>query len=155
MIKSRSSQLIKLLIATVIGSILFAVGLDGFLIPHNLMSGGMSGIAVMIYFLTGFTPGTTNLVLNIPVLFAAYRWLGGMSVIATIIGTIATSMAIDFFAFLAKYNFIPDPLVSSIVGGVVVGIGSGIIYRAGGNTGGIDPIAQIIKKYKGIKSFQT
>lgn len=151
MMKPRSTQLIKLIIATAIGSVLFAVGLDGFLIPHKLMSGGLSGIAVMVYFVTGFLPGTVNLVLNIPVLYAAYRWLGGMSVIATILGTLGTSFAIDFFKFLQFYNLTDDPLIGAIVGGVLVGIGSGIIYRADGNTGGIDPIAQIIRKYKGLQ----
>lgn len=151
MVKTRSSQLIRLTLATAIGSVLFAVGLDAFLIPHKLMSGGMSGIAVMVYFVTGLPAGSVNMFFNIPVLFAAYRWLGGMSVIATILGTVGTSVAIDFFSFLQNYQFTDTPLIGAIVGGVLVGVGSGIIYRAGGNTGGIDPIAQIIKKYKGLQ----
>lgn len=146
-----SKQLLKIFITTVIGSIIFAIGIDAFLIPHKLLAGGMSGIAIMVYFLTGWAPGTVNMVLNIPILFAAWRWLGGLSVVATIMGTIFTSFALDYFTFLSTYNLTQNPLVGAMIGGVLVGLGCGVIYRAGGNTGGIDPIAQIIRKYKGLQ----
>lgn len=146
-----SKQLLKIFITTVIGSIIFAIGIDAFLIPHKLLAGGMSGIAIMVYFLTGWAPGTVNMVLNIPILFAAWRWLGGLSVVATIMGTVFTSFALDYFTFLSTYNLTQNPLVGAMIGGVLVGLGCGVIYRAGGNTGGIDPIAQIIRKYKGLQ----
>ncbi len=142
---------ITCVLATTLGSIIYAIGLDGFLIPHNLLSGGLAGVSVMVYYLTGFEVGTVNFLLNIPILFAAYRWLGGWSVFAAIYGTAAISVFMNVFTFMASMGLSETPLVGSIMGGILVGLGSGITYRTGGTTGGVDPIALIIRKFWGLQ----
>lgn len=151
MLRHTISSKILTVVMTFIGSIIFAIGLNGFIIPHNLLSGGVSGIAVMLYYLTGWSPGTVNLIFNLPMLFAAYKWLGRWAVFTTILGTVVCSGMIDIFSFLTKTHLTDTPLVGSIVGGILIGVGSGLIYRTGGNTGGIDPIALIVRKYWGLQ----
>ncbi len=147
----RLSPRIKTLISTAVGCFIYAAGIDGFLIPHNLLSGGVTGVAIMLFYIINIPPGTINLVLNFPVLFAAYRWLGRWAVAIAIFGTFCTSIFIDKLSFLSSMNLTHEPLIGSIVGGILCGVGSGIIYRGGGTSGGIDPIAQIVRKYWGLQ----
>lgn len=146
---------IKTLIITTIGCILYAIGINAFLIPHHLLSGGISGIAIILYFVTGISAGLFNLVLNIPILYAAYRWLGSWAVVCAVYGTISLSFFMDEFAWMSgpafQAAFPTSPLVGSLTGGIIIGIGSGMIYKVGSNTGGIDPIAQIVRKYWGLQ----
>lgn len=139
------------LVMTTIGSLLFAIGIDAFIVPHKLVSGSLSGIALMLYYLTGVQVGTLNLLLNVPILYAAYRWLGRWHLMITLFGTAVISFLINAMEFMEQYQLTSDPLVGSLLGGIMCGLGLGIVYRAGGNTGGLDPIALIIRKYYGLQ----
>lgn len=151
MTKTHLSTRINTVVLTLLGCAIYAFGLNAFILPHKLLSGGLTGIAIMLHYLFGLQVGVLNLVLNIPILYAAYRWLGGWDVIVTIIGTIAISYLVDMFSFISAYNLTTDPIVGSIVGGIFVGLGGGVIYRSGGTSGGIDPLAKIANKYWGIQ----
>ncbi|MDY3983782.1 MAG: YitT family protein [Veillonellaceae bacterium] len=144
-------QAANVFLMIIIGSLLFGVGINGFILPHKLVSSGMSGVAIILYYLTGIQVGTWNLILNIPILYAAYRWLGRWQVVVTIFGTIIVSLAINVSSGLENLHWTQDPLVGSVMGGVLSGVGLGIVYRVGGNTGGLDPIAFIIRKYYGMQ----
>ena len=139
------------LLATTVGSLIFSFALNLFIIPANLTSSGMSGMALLIYYVTDIPVGIINAVLNIPVIYAAYRWLGTWQTMMTIIGTLIVSVAIDALHFLSAYQVVHDPIIASMAGGIIAGIGFGIVYRYGGNTGGLDPIALIIRKYYGLQ----
>lgn len=142
---------IKVMILVTGGTLLFAFGINAFIVPHKLVSGGISGIALMLYYLTGIQVGTLNLILNIPVLYAAYRWLGRWHLGMTIFGTVVSSLLINMFSFMQDYHLTTTPLVGAILGGIFSGLGMGTVYRSGGNTGGLDPIALIIRKYYGLQ----
>lgn len=144
-------QTVNAIVMTTIGSLIFAIGLDAFIVPHKLVSGSLSGVALMLYYLTGIQVGTLNLLLNLPILWAAYRWLGRLHLMITIFGTAVISLLINVFEFMADYHMTQDPLIGSLLGGILCGIGLGIVYRSGGNTGGLDPIAMIIRKYYGLQ----
>ena len=81
---------IKVMILVTVGTMLFAFGINAFIVPHKLVSGGISGIALILYYLTGIQVGTLNLILNIPVLYAAYRCLGRWHLGMTIFGTVVS-----------------------------------------------------------------
>ena len=81
---------IKVMILVTFGTMLFSFGVNSFIVPHKLVSGGISGIALMLYYLTGIQIGTLNLILNIPILYAAYRWLGHWHLMITIFGTVVS-----------------------------------------------------------------
>ena len=130
---------------------IFGAGIDAFVLPHKLVSTGISGIGLTLYYLTGLSVGTWNVILNIPIFWAAWHWLGKRVVVNTLYGTVMLSWMVDAFDFLQYNMVISDPLLSSMMAGITTGVGLGMVYRVGGNTGGLDPIALIVRKYYGLQ----
>lgn len=130
---------------TVLGSATMAFGVASFLLPNQLSSGGVSGIATITYYFLKIPMGTMILLLNIPLfLFAWYR-IGKEFFVKSIIGTVSLSLFIDI---LDKYPAVTtDRLLASIYGGVIIGIGTAIILKVGSSTGGTELITNIIKTY--------
>jgi uncharacterized membrane-anchored protein YitT (DUF2179 family) len=124
------------------GSILLAVGLAAFLIPNKIAPGGVSGLATIIFYVLGWPVGLTMLVLNIPLFFVGIRELGWAFAAKSLFGTILLSLAVDVLEPLITAPT-KDPLLASIYGGILVGIGLGLVFRAGGTTGGTALAAQI------------
>lgn len=130
----------------IIGCLLAAAAYNLFLIPMNFLSGGLAGIAFILYYLFNLPIGIMNFLLNIPILYIAYRYFGRLYFFDTILGTILFSVALDLTAFLNAYPPLSEPMLCAIVGGVISGIGFGLIFRSNCNTGGVDVIAALIKK---------
>lgn len=130
-----------------IGCLIGGFSINAFLVPHHLLSGGISGIAIIFYLLFSLPIGVQVLVMNIPLLYAAYRILGKDYTIITIYGTILFSLALDTTQFVTQLKLVDDPIISAITGGIVSGIGSGLIFRVNGSGGGLDIVAAIVKKY--------
>lgn len=135
----------------ILGCAIFGAGLDAFVLPHKLVSTGISGVGLILYYVTGLSVGSWNMILNIPIFWAAWKWLGMRVVVKTLYGTLMLSWMIDLFDFLQYDMIIKDPLLSSMMAGITTGVGLGIVYRVGGNTGGLDPIALIVRKYYGLQ----
>lgn len=127
------------------GSAIFGVGLNLFMISQNMNAGGLSGLSMILVHLLGFgTVGTVTMIVNIP-LFAIGGWKIGKQFFAkSLLGMIASSLFIDLFSFLPAPNL--DPLLSSIYGGVVCGLGLGIVFLTGATTGGSDIIVRFLKR---------
>ena len=87
---------------TVIGSFIYAVGMNLFLVPHNFLAGGLTGIAMILYYLFGFPIGVTNFVMNLPVLFFALKYMGKFYTVVTIFGTVVLSLFIDATSFMSE-----------------------------------------------------
>ena len=149
--KLTTRQMLIPYIANFIGSVIAAIGINGFFIPQHLLSSGIGGVAIMVYYATGLPVGTGNFIMNIPVLIACYRFMGRRYTILAIIGTIMYSALIDATSFFADFNLIHDPMTAAIMGGILNGIGMGIIYRYNGNTGGLDVIGAIAKKFYNLE----
>jgi len=130
-----------------IGCLLLSVSINLFLVPHHLISGGVTGLAIISNFLFGWPIGVQLILLNIPLIYAAYRLLGQKYAINTIYGMVFSSVAIDATQFLAAFSPLDDPILACLTGGFISGFGSGLIFRVNGSTGGTDIIAGIIKKY--------
>ena len=135
----------------VVGCAIFGAGIDAFVLPHKLVSTGISGVGLILYYVTGLSVGSWNMILNIPIFWAAWKWLGTRVVVKTLYGTLMLSWMIDLFDFLQYDIIIKDPLLSSMMAGITTGVGLGVVYRVGGNTGGLDPIALIVRKYYGLQ----
>ncbi len=118
-----------------------------FLVPNYLLSGGISGIAILGYYLFGLPIGMQILIGNIPLLAAGYKILGKKYAGDVIIGTVMYSLCMDATRFLNTYSLVSDPMLAAIYGGIFTGIGSGIIFRVNGSSGGLDIVAAIVKKY--------
>ena len=130
-----------------VGCLLSAVAINSFLVPHHLLSGGVSGIAIILYYLFKFPIGVQILVMNVPLFYAAYRLLGKEYTLKTLYGTALFSFFVDATGYLANFTVVDDPILSAITGGIVAGIGSGLIFKANGSGGGLDIVSSIIKKY--------
>lgn len=130
-----------------LGGLISAVGINAFLVPHHFLSGGISGIAMILYFLFGWPIGLMIALLNIPLFIAAYRLLDKEYTIGALYGMIVFASAVDATRFLATLNLVDDTVLAAIYGGVIGGIGSGLIFRVNGSGGGLDIIVAILKKY--------
>lgn len=130
-----------------IGSLIAGLGYSTFIIPAKLLASGLSGIAVIVYYLIDLPIGLQLIVYNIPIVYLAYRVFGKLYAVDTIIGTVMLSIAIDTTSFIGNYHIVEDPILNSVFGGVLVGIGCGIVFRANSNGGGFDVLGAVIKKY--------
>lgn len=129
------------------GCLVSSIAINAFLVPHHLLSGGVSGVAIIFYFLFGLPIGVQIFVMNLPLLYAAYRLIGKEYAIISVYGAVVFSVLVEATRFLSQQTLINDPIISAITGGVFTGIGSGLIFRVNGNGGGLDIIAGIVKKY--------
>ncbi len=127
-----------------IGAIIAAVGLELFLIPNEVIDGGIVGISIMMQSITGYSMGLFLVLLNIPFLYLGYKQIGKSFAIATLI-------AICFLSFWSEvFTPIPpvtvDPFLAAIFGGIIDGIGVGLIIRAGGSLDGTEIVAIIMDR---------
>lgn len=128
----------------VLGSALFAAGFQFFLYPNSIIVGGVSGIAMIINFLTGLPVGIMTIVLNIPLFIIAWKHFGGKFIIGSLVGMMLSSLLVDIMATL-DYSPTGDMLLACLIGGAIKGLGLGIIYYAGATTGGTDIIAKFVR----------
>ena len=114
-------------IKIVIGTLLTAISLVCFLVPHKIAPGGVSGIGTVIYYLFNIPVGVTMLAINIPLLFLATKKLGGIFGIRTVVATVLLSVFTDF---LRLPSLTDSPILATVYGGLLMGIGLGIVLSA-------------------------
>lgn len=145
MLQEKTKTMIIDAIGTIAGAAIMAFGVASFLLPSQLSSGGVSGIATITYYLLNIPMGTMIIAINIPLfIFAGYR-IGKEFFVKSLVGTISLSVFIDIFD---KYPPVTtDRFLASIYGGVIIGIGTAIILKVGSSTGGTELVANLIKTY--------
>lgn len=147
---------IKDLFIITIGCALYAFGLVYINIANELAEGGMTGISLLLRYWFQIDPALSTLLLNIPTILIGWKLLGNRSLIYTIYGTTMLS----FFLYIwqrtsVAINIDNDLFIAGILAGLCGGVGSGMIYRSGGTTGGSDILARILEKKKGISMGKT
>ncbi len=130
-----------------LGCLIASCSINLFLVPAHLLTGGATGIAIIVYYLSHLPIGLQTFLYNIPLLLAAWKTLGKGYTFDVIIGTAIFSFFLDFTRPLNAYAPVNDIMLSAIFGGVFNGIGYGIVFRMNGSTGGFDIIGAIVKKY--------
>lgn len=131
----------------ILGSFIFALAVNLFVIPNDLGEGGVTGLTIIFYYLYGWSPGLVSLVINGALLIVGYRFLSRNTTIYTIIAVIFNSLFLHLtHNWTIESNEI---IVNAIFGGVLVGVGIGLIIRAGGTSAGTTILASITKKYLG------
>lgn len=133
-----------------LGALIVCLGFNLFIIPAHLLTGGISGIALIIYYLTDLPVGMQNIVYNLPILYLAYKVFGRLYAWDTVVGTVVLSLMLDATHFLVDWNITQDGMLNAIFGGVMAGIGFGIIFRANANTGGLDVVGAVVKKFYSV-----
>ncbi|PAV29481.1 hypothetical protein CIL05_11485 [Virgibacillus profundi] len=147
---------IKNILFILLGSAIFSFGIVHFNMQNNLGEGGFTGITLLLYFLWGWDPAITNIILNIPVFFIGWKFLGRNTFIYTIIGTFAVSIFLSIFQANQFTVYLQtDMTLAALFAGVSIGVGLGIIFRYGGTTGGVDIIARLVNKYAGWSMGKT
>lgn len=134
-----------------LGVVLYAIGISWFLDPNNLAPGGLIGLAVILNRLTQISTGTLYFVLNVPIVLLGI-WKFGFKFMSSTAAIIAfNSVLTDILAQFGPLT--TEPLLATIAGGVLIGAGIGMIFRAGTTSGGTDIIVKVIKtKYKHIRT---
>lgn len=132
----------------VVGSLIMAIGLMLFLLPNKVSAGGVSGISTILYHLFDLPAGVTMLAMNIPLFIIGVRIFGRKFGAKTLWGIIWISLFSDFIDVVLKIPpFTTDPILATLYGGLLLGVGLGIIMKGRGTTGGSDIIARIFNKY--------
>ncbi|KAJ52484.1 uncharacterized membrane-anchored protein YitT (DUF2179 family) [Clostridium tetanomorphum] len=142
-INKRSS---KNIIFIILGSLISSLGINMFIVNAKLLSGGVSGISLILQYLFKISAGYTVFAINIPLLFLSYKKMDKRFTIYTIIGSISFSLMLILTRSLRQFISIDDPLLLCLYGGILNGAGVGMGFSNHGSTGGLDIVASVIKK---------
>ena len=138
------------ILQTAVGSALFALGFDLFLLPNNLNSGGISGLAMIVQNLLGFgSVGVFTILMNLPLFVLGGIKIGKKFFAGSLIGMIVSSVLFDVFLLLPVPEC--EPLLGAVYGGVICGFGGGLVYACGASTGGSDILVRLLKlRYRNV-----
>ena len=129
----------------IIGCTIFGIGFNLFMVSNDINVGGLSGLAMILVHLLDFgMVGAITALANIPLFAIAGLRIGKRFFFGSLVGMLASSLAIDALAVLPTIQI--DPLLSAIYGGAVCGLGSGIVFSTGASTGGSDIIVRLLKQ---------
>lgn len=127
-----------------LGALLMAVGLEIFLIPNQVIDGGVTGISIMLSHITGLKLGVFLFILNLPFVYLGYKQFGKTFAISTIYGILMLSLFATFFHPVPPFT--DDILLATIFGGIFLGIGVGLVIRNGGALDGTEILSIVISK---------
>ncbi len=140
----------KWILATVVGSAVFALGFALFLQPCNLNAGGISGLAMLLVELLGMgTVGEWSILINLPLFVLGGLKIGKRFFAGSLIGMVLSSVLIDVFAVIRIPTL--EPLLAVLYGGVICGVGMGLVFVNGTSTGGSDILIRLLKlRYRNV-----
>ena len=134
----------------VIGLIINAIGWNAFLIPSEIIGGGLVGIASILWFTMKIPIGATVLVGNAILVALAIKLIGAKFGLKTIVGIVINAIVLSVFQLLFNDPLVTDKFMAAIIGATLCGVGLGIVFAQGSASGGTDIIALIINYYKNI-----
>ncbi|WP_396022269.1 YitT family protein [Bacillus cereus group sp. BfR-BA-01523] len=137
-------QITKRAIAIIIGALLMATGLEIFLIPNQVIDGGITGISIMLSHLTGLNLGIFLFILNLPFVFMGHKQIGKTFAFSTVFGILTLSILTTLFHSIPAFT--DDILLATIFGGMALGVGVGLVIRYGGALDGTEILAILINK---------
>lgn len=137
-------------IATIVGSAIFAFGFSFFLQPNEMNAGGISGLAQVFVELTGFgSVGSLSILINLPLFVLGGIKIGKRFFAGSLLGMVLSSLLIDMFALWPSPAI--EPLIAVLYGGVLCGFGLGIVFVSGTSTGGSDILVRLLKlRYRNV-----
>ncbi len=144
-----------------VGTGLAALGYALFQVPNNIVSGGLSGISIMINHFTGWPVGLMYWMMNVPMLVLGFFQLGRWRfVVSTLIAATIFSALVDIFAVvlpqvMVQFPLSQDVLLTSVYAGIIGGIGAGLVYRAGSTFGGTAIVGRVIQQRTGLPLSQV
>ncbi len=137
------------LILITVGGVILSVGIKSVVIPNGFISGGFSGLSLLIFYIfKGLSPGTWYFVLNIPLFIAGWLVLSRRFFFYSLFGMVVLTLAIDLIPFVIP---IKDRFLAALAGGTLIGAGAGIYLHSFGSVGGSDIIAIILNQKFNIR----
>jgi len=133
-----------------IGLAISALGWTGFLIPSEIIGGGITGIATLLYVSFGWDVGALSLMMNAFLILLAMKIIGSSFGVKTIYGVVVFALFLSIGQQLFPQPIVNDAFMATVTGGILGGIGGGLVFTYGGSTGGTDIIAMMINKYHNI-----
>ncbi len=136
---------VKDYIMMLVGALMGALAFDLFFLPNTIAPGGITGVATLLNHLVGVPVGITSIVLNAPLFLLGFRSGGGRFVLRSLVAMLVLSVLIDLLPQMPVTH--GDTLLASVYGGLLMGLGLGLVLRAGATTGGTDLLAKIIHNH--------
>ncbi|MBU5268830.1 YitT family protein [Clostridium cochlearium] len=137
---------VKNIFFIILGSLISAIGINTFIVNASLLSGGVSGLALILEYTLDIPTGYSVLLINLPLLYLSYKKMDTKFTINTIIGSVSLSIMLILTRPLQKAVVLDDILLLCIYGGILNGIGVGLSFSNQGSTGGLDIVSSVIKK---------
>jgi uncharacterized membrane-anchored protein YitT (DUF2179 family) len=151
-LRSRNTRdFVSRIALVVVGSLLVGVGVQVFLVPAHLLTAGVSGLAVLLSYVTPIPAGLGYFILNIPIFLLSSRYVRREFLVWSLVGMAALSAALWATAPLADWRPVQDLYLNLIFGSVVCGFGTGLVFRARASQGGTDVIAAAVRKVSSIR----
>lgn len=132
-------SILRKILGLTIGAIIYSAGLNLFLIPNHIIDGGVTGISLLAQALTGVPFSVLIVVLNLPFFYLGYKRLGAGLAVSATYAIVILSLCSSYFEQLKPAT--TDPFLSTIFGGIIIGIGVGIVIKSGGSTDGTEIVA--------------
>ncbi|GKS13924.1 YitT family protein [Paenibacillus chitinolyticus] len=154
-LKDKTMPYLKQFLPIAFGTAIFSFGVHYFVIPNELMEGGLTGISLLLHYIFLLPPSATTLVLNVPLFYLGWRHFGSKAMVYTIFGSLSSSFFLWVMEIMIGKGWIipfatkQDYLLAALYAGFTIGLGLGIVFRFGGTTGGSDILAQLGNKWKG------
>lgn len=134
-----------------LGNLVIAIGVTLFILPNNILSGGVAGIAVALKPIFNLPPAVVINGLTIGLYILGILVLGKRFALKTMISTIVYPLFITVLTtYIGSSQITENPILASLYGGICIGVGIGMVYRVGGSTGGMDIPPLVINKFTGI-----
>lgn len=127
-----------------------SIGWGCFVIPANIVGGGVMGLSTLLYLSTGIPVGLSNFVTNAILILIAMKVIGASFGFKTIYCLIVLSLMVQFMQMMVPEPWVEDKFMCAIIGGVIIGSSIGIMLTQGGSTGGTEIVAMIVTKYRNV-----
>ena len=143
-LKTMKKEVFYAYLHIIVGCLIGGMAYPLFLIPCGIAPGGLTGVGIICHHLFSWPVGTVSLVLNIPLFILSYRQMGPVFAFRSLIAMTLFSLSIDLLPFAPMTE---DPLLATLFGGILLGVGLGMIMRGGATTGGTDMMARLLHKH--------
>lgn len=142
---------IKTIILIILGNIVLSFGVTAFMIPHHIIIGGSTGIASCVQYYLHIPLSYTVMFINVVMFLLGYLILGKKFALTTIVSTFVYPICLDFFQSIDGIStFCEDMVLAAVYGGIIIGLGIGLVMKAGASTGGMDIPLIVLNKKRGI-----
>jgi uncharacterized membrane-anchored protein YitT (DUF2179 family) len=142
--RKSKKQLLGNVVIVPIGALLSAVGLEIFLVPNHILDGGITGISIILAYLTNIPLGLFIALLNIPFIIIGYKLIGKTFALTTLYAILCLSIFTSVFIPVPEIT--SDPLLASVFGGIILGMGVGLVIRNGGSQDGTEILSILVNK---------